>query len=312
MGWVLQRYLYHKFKNNPGLVSEHTSFPAYMSSKENASVGRFYEVHTAIEEALKAETNIDTQSEQALADIANLMESMAGIDEAIEQEGPTAALVQDKENLIIQIHGLHWAYDSLKTVYEAQVASNLQEAYDLNQAVSVTHDFEVNEKTVNQIHLLSLMQQGGELTESQVAALQAIAEQDPKQGGPAVHTALGLLQECAKPEIEPQYRVSQQAGSEDAVFAEHEKSSAKRLGFEGQISIFPNPASSAFVVINPLGNTGTLTLTDITGKMWMQQTFSEQETTFEIRSGTPSGVYLLKLTMDDGTSLLEKLVIQSK
>lgn len=309
MGWVLQRYLYHKFKNNPGLVSEHTSFPTYMSSQASTSVGKFYEVNLAIQEALQAETNIDTQSEQALADIAALMGSMTDIAEAIEQEGPTEALLQSKKNLIIQIHGLHWAYDSLRTVYEAQSVANLQDAYDLNQAVYATQNYEVNEKAVNQLHLLSLMQQGGELTEDQVAALQAIAQQDPKQGGTAVYTAMGLLQDCAKPEIEPQYSVSQQ---EYAVLVEDRNSDFIDTGATKTLSVSPNPASSDFTVRNPRGNGGILTLTDITGKIRVQQLISGQEARINIDPGIPSGVYLLKLAMEDGASFLEKLVIQSK
>jgi hypothetical protein len=182
----------------------------------------------------------------------------------------------------------------------------------LNQAVSVTQDYEVNEKAVNQIHLLSLMQQGGELTENQVNALQSIAQQDPKQGGPAVHTALGLLQDCAKPEIEPQYMaVKPGTYSEHVQIAEDRESDALALAGESKTSIFPNPTSSSFIVRNPRGNPGILTLTDITGKIWMKQAFSGQEATFEISSGTPSGAYFLKMTMGDGTSAIEKIIIQS-
>lgn len=310
MGWVLQRYLYHKFKGSPSLTYEHASFPAFMTGKENTTVGKFYDVHTAIENALKAAANVDAPSTQAISNINTLLESMADVDEAIEQQGLTETLKQQKKDLILQILGQHWAYDSLRTIHETQVSVNLQAAYNLNQAIATTQAYETNEKTVNQLRLLSLMQQGGELTEGQVAALQTIAQQDPKQGGPAVHAALGMLQECAKPA--PPYEYLAMPDPRDLKYAQmvEERSVAPVFGEVSSISVSPNPASASFSVRNPEGNAGTLTLLDISGRAWLQQSFSGQEVQVDLKAGTPSGVYLLRFDMEDGTSAFKKLIVQ--
>lgn len=311
MGWVLQRYLYHKFKRNPSLTSEHTSFPAFMTGKENTTVGKFYDVHTAIENALKASANVDASSAQVLSDISVILESIADVDEAIEQQGLTATLKAQKEDLMLQIHGQHWVYDSLRTIHEAQVAGNLQTAYNLNQAITTAQAYETNEKSVNQIRLLSLMQQGGELTEGQVATLQAIAQQDPKQGGPAVHSAMGLLQECAKPETPDQYLITSQPD-----YREHERMIEERNAVDtfretSELSVSPNPTYVSFLVRNPDGNLGTLTLFDVSGKAWLEQSFSGQEVRVDLKTGTPPGVYLLRFDMEDGISMFKKLIVQS-
>lgn len=311
MGWVLQRYLYHKFKGNPSLTSEHASFPAFMTSKENTTVGKFYDVHAAIENALKAGANVDAPSAQALSDISGLMEDMAEVDEAIEQQGLTAALKAQKEGLILQIHGRHWAYDSLRAIHEAQVSLNLQTAYNLNQAITTTQAYETNEKIVNQTRLLSLMQQGGKLTEAQVNVLQFIAQQDPRQGGPAVHTALGMLPECARPEVLYEYlAVPSDRDVEYAQMAE-DRSRVAAIQEAPGLNISPNPANAFFIVRNPTGSSGRLTLFDISGKIRLQQPFSGQEARVDLKPGTPPGVYLLRFDREDGSSVFKKLIVQS-
>jgi hypothetical protein len=308
MGWVSQRYLYHKLMNNPGFVSEHASFSTYLNSMANTSVGRFHDVHSVIEGALHAGADVDAPSRQALSGFNALMDSMADIDEAIEQHGPTEALIQNKKNLIIQIHGQHWAYDSLRTIYESQAEANLQDAYALNQTVPVTYDYEANEKAVNQIYLLSLMQQSGELSESQVAVLQAIAQQNPKQGGPAVHTALGLLPECARPEIQIEYNVQEQSY---AVPIEERYMAGSGVAVKNGFDVSPNPARTS-ITVRILGETaGTLILTDITGKTWMQQPIEQQEMKIDISARIPAGIYLIQLRTAGGAFFAEKLIIQS-
>jgi hypothetical protein len=282
-----------------------------MTGNENATVGKFYDVHTAIENTLKAGTNVDVPSGQALSDISGLIEDMADVDEAIEQQGLTAPLKAQKEGLILQIHGLHWAYDSLRTIYEAQVTVNLQTAYNLNQAITTTQAYESNEKAVNEIWLISLMQQGGELTEGQVYTLQAIAQQDPKQGGPAVHTVLGMLQECAKPEVLYEYLAVPNAQYEEYVHVAADRNGVVAIREASRLSISPNPADASFIVRNPDGNSGVLTMFDISGRIWLHRSFSGQEAWVDLKAGTPSGVYLLRFDMEDGTSDFKKLIVHS-
>ena len=312
LGWVLQRYLYQKFKNNPDFTSEHTSFPAFMASNEYTTVGKFSAVHSAMENGFKAGPNVDEPSAQALSNISGLLQSMADTDQAIEQQGLTAALKSQKENLILQIHGLHWVYDSLCTIHKAHVAVNLQTAYSLNQAITTTQAYETNEKTVNQVHLLSFMQQGGEFTESQVAILQAIAQQDPKQGGPAVHTALGMLKECAKPGTLEQYLVAPPHVEylESGQILEY-RNNINTLRNASDVYVSPNPANSSFTIGNPSGISGMLVLFDASGRAWLQQKFSGQQPRIDLKAGTPSGVYFLRFELEDGSCVFKKLIVQS-
>jgi len=311
MSWVLQRYLYHKFKNNPALTSDHSSFPVFVTGKESTTVGKFYAVHTAIENALIAGINVDAPSAQALSDISALMEAMADVDEAIEQQGLTETLKSQKEYLIFQIHGRHWAYDSLHTIHVSQVAVNLQNAYNLNQSIATTDTYEANERTVNHIRLLSLMQQSGELTEAQVSILQTIAQQDPKHGGPAVYTATGMLRKCAEPETPEQNLVAPYSEYLDHAQKIENRNVVGPIREASVMSVSPNPTSTSFVLRNPGGMSGTLILFDISGRVWLRQYFSGQESRIDLKEGTPTGVYLMRFDKEDGTCVFRKLIVQS-
>ncbi|HMQ59014.1 MAG TPA: T9SS type A sorting domain-containing protein [Flavilitoribacter sp.] len=306
--WVLQRHLYQKLRDNPGLVAGHPAFAPFLTNYENSSVGRFYEVHKTMEEAVKADAGIHAQSKLALADISALADSIGSIDLAIEQQGETEALTKSKEELIAQIHSLYWDYDSLALVYRSQVSANLQSAYNLNQTVPVSTVYETNQKTVNQIFLQSLMQNNGEFTQEQVAGLESIALQDANIGGPAVHTAWGLLPECLKEEIEPQYKVRNLSPDMEVAAL----SSDVKPITEAAVSIYPNPANSSLTVRHTGKNKGTLMLADMTGKIWLRRQITGDSTLLDIGENTPVGIYLLRLFAEDGSSFVKKVVIQQK
>ena len=314
--WVLERYLYQKFKNAPSLVNEHTSFPSFMSGKANGSVGRFYDVRKSIQNALVAQTTTNAQSQQALTDIGLLHESLIGLDEQIEAAGNGSALqnlLQTKQGLMNQLRSLQTSYNNLNAAYQSQRAVNLQTAYSLNAGVPTTHAYEANEKAFNQIYLLSLMQQGGELTESQVLTLQSIAEQDPKMGGPAVHAALSLLPECVKPETPQEYigKKEQEYLNERLESVNRGHLAASTFG-DQRISVSPNPAHSTFTVSGPWTGQGHLSLLDMQGKLLLSKTFWGSELVTELDASIPSGIYLVKILTDDGSAYIEKLAVQPK
>lgn len=306
--WVLQRHLYQKLRDNPNLVSGHPAFAPFLANYENSSVGRFYEVHKTMEGAIKADEWIHTQSELALADISALADSINSIDLTLEQQGESEALIKSKEELIAQIHSLYWDYDSLALAYRTQVSANLQSAYNLNQTVPVSTAYETNEKTVNQVFLEALMHNNGVFTQEQVAGLESIALQDAKIGGPGVHTAWGLLPECLKEEIEPQYKIRDLSPDMEVAALSNDVKPVP----EAAVSIYPNPANSSLTVRHPGKNKGTLALTDMTGKIWLQRQITGDSTLLDIGENTPAGIYLLRLSAEDGSSYVEKVVIQQK
>ena len=314
MGWVLERYLYQKFKANPALINDHTSFPLFMLNKESGTVGKFYEIQQAIKTGIQPSEGINTQTQLILTNLDSLTKDIQELDEQIEtavSSSELTLLYLAKKGLMAQINDLNAVLDSLRTVYRHQAAINLQSAYSLNQSVSATHLYELNEKTVTHIYLLSLMQQGGELTESQVNTLLAISQQDPKMAGPAVHTALGMLPECAKLEG-PQAYVASGEGYLEGFSKSSERNLALTNRANGQLLIFPNPTTSTFMLKGPWNGPGNLYISDLQGRMVLSQTFTGAEVITELAPNTPSGVYLVKIAMSDGTTFVEKLIVHPK
>lgn len=248
--------------------------------------------------------------QSALAGMDTLLAEAALLEAAIAQQGGSQALYDSKRALIAQAYGLQAAYDSLSVAYRSGLSQALQQAYTLNQGVAVQHSYEANQKAVNEIYLLSLMQQGGKLTEAQVAALQGIAGQDPKQGGPAVHTAGGLLPACAKPEAAPAYAVpstgQEMAGGSGPDLPIELGAAPEATG----IAVFPNPASATITVRSAQAGLSRLTLMDLSGKVWLERALSGTEAQVEIGQRLPAGLYLVRAVMEDGAQFTEKLVVQ--
>jgi hypothetical protein len=311
--WLLKRYLYRKIKDQPTYAQAHSTLPLFMSNQATTSVGKFYDVSKTIYDAWQAQTGIAAQANQLLAQFADLADSLGTLDAVMAQNGPSTSLLQSKTNVLSLMSQHQWQYDSLRGVYETQVIGNLQAAYSLNQAVSGTALFEANEKNVNEIYLLSVMQQGGNLTTAQVASLQNIALQDPRQGGPAVGIALGLLPDCAKPQgLIPYPPMSERAQPAYAQLIEDRERSPLGSKPDRGITVYPNPASTHFVLQN-YGNTpGLLSLMDINGRTWLQRKIQGAEQRIELDPGMPKGLYYLRFVPDQGEVLALKLLIQSR
>jgi predicted nucleic acid-binding Zn-ribbon protein len=315
MGWVLERYLYQKFKENPALISEHPSFSSFILNKENGTVGRFYEIQKNIDNALIPAENLNQQSQQVMADLDDLMKSVEEVDEEIEialSDSEYALLLQNKTGLLDQIEFLNRILDSLRIVYQGQIALNLQSVYTLNESVSTSYLYETNEKALNQIYLLSLTQQGGELTPNQVLTLQAIANQDPKFAGPAVYRALEMLPHCAKSEITLGYSASNGAYSEESLESVDRFKNPLTTRKAGNLIVSPNPAYSTFRVSGLSNSEGTLSLLDLQGRILRSNAITGNEAEIELAPNTPSGLYLIKIVLEDGSNHILKLVIRPK
>lgn len=235
------------------------------------------------------------------------VEAIAAIDQLMEQQGATEALMQEKEGLIVRIQESYQIYSDLKALYKSQMLANLQDAYSKNQAIATSYEYELNEKVVNAIYLRSLMQQDDELTDDQIELLRRIAQQSRKEGGSAVYAALGLLPDCIRlnDAIKP-LKQNDGVGLEAKTwFTEDEKNATLS---SRQIPFYPNPASTSVMIRNPEGSTGVLLLIDMTGKVWLEHPMPAYKTEINV-AAIPQGVYLLKLLTDHGHSFVEKLII---
>ncbi|MGL4597038.1 MAG: T9SS type A sorting domain-containing protein, partial [Bacteroidia bacterium] len=77
-----------------------------------------------------------------------------------------------------------------------------------------------------------------------------------------------------------------------------------------ELHCFPIPASEKITVNLNNGNMLSLELFDITGRLIIQQQNTAQSTTDIDLKGLPEGIYLLRVLLENGTTLVRKIEIQ--
>jgi len=314
MAWITKGYLYKKLKENPSLVSTYPSFSLFLSNNANTNVGKFYEVDKKIGEAFSTTETINQQSEQILGAIAFLIEDLALIDSLLEttiDSSTFASLVQAKSGYLEQLISLQTSDNTLNGAHKVHQLAKMQEALALVQLITPMSPLESNQKSVNEIYLQSFLAQGGNLTQNQIAVLKAIGQQCPQTGGLAVSTALSMLPNCKKARLNtcalvPVDNVLPMSSSSGG----HGFKSPVRQ--RGDAWLYPNPAGSSFFVNLSEGNTGILTITDISGKTLHTLSLGIAGGPTEISQNLSSGVYLVRVICDSGAVFTEKLVVQSR
>ena len=190
------------------------------------------------------------------------------------------------------------------------VLAKMQEALTLSQQITPTSQLEDNQKVVNEIYLQSLITQGGALTETQITALKDIGQQCPETGGLAVTMALTLLPDCEKIGLD----ICAPALMDDVlpISSYGGQESRGSVSSKGGAWLYPNPATSSFFVNLTAGDSGTLTIADLSGKTLYSLALDNPGIPTEINRPLSSGVYLVRILTNSGSVLTDKLVIQPR
>jgi Secretion system C-terminal sorting domain len=75
-------------------------------------------------------------------------------------------------------------------------------------------------------------------------------------------------------------------------------------------SIFPNPAHTEFTIQSPKEGNGNVTVFDITQKAVLSTKINSKSTTVALASMFSPGIYIVRVTMEDGMSFTDKLIVQ--
>lgn len=304
--WTLKRYLYQYFLLNPALAAEDAAFPAFMTATAGTPVALFHTVKQAMVNALLPDVVTDAQNKAAMGSMEALLVQVASLDEQISTASGTglALLLEEKQALLNEMRTLLQTVNQSNASWRNQTVSALQSVQTANAALGAATQWAMNEKTINGIRIISWTQQGGRLTESQVQTLQAIAVQDPRQGGFAVYDAMGMLPECARPDNEFMRPSTPR----------HESRMSSRFtpvdSSTSLLQIVPNPVKDQFTVKGMVEGGAHLLLMDLTGKPVMSQSVSGTEATLVLPDRLPDGVYLLQATTAQGKTTTAKLMVR--
>jgi Secretion system C-terminal sorting domain len=80
----------------------------------------------------------------------------------------------------------------------------------------------------------------------------------------------------------------------------------------GEAWLYPNPTGSSFFVKLTEGNTGTMTIADLSGKTLHTLALDNPGGATEINRHLSAGVYLVRILTDSGAVFTEKLVVQPR
>ncbi len=310
--WLSERYLYLKLKNHPEIVGEYGGFQVFLNNKENSTVGKFYDVSKAVQNAFQASTQIQALSHQ-YAHNSDSLKAILYFQDSILHASTDPIEIQNalvvKENALNQIYEIDSLTFILQEDYESEVIIGLQNVIQTNNQITTTETYEADEKTVNDIFLNAVVYQDGILTQNQIDQLQTIAGKCPKTGGSAVYRARGMLPQCEDSSWDDNY-----AGCypEPAIVFEE----TYELGGQAIIAnpnengaIYPNPSTHSFTVRLELEKTGFVIVSNLVGQILQTIPFDGSTSTLEVSHKFAPGIYNCTLKYDDGVLRSEKLII---
>jgi len=290
-----KRFLYKKLMENPGYQTADPAFAAFLSAEQNTSVGKFYQLEKAIDDAHRL-----SAGDKAV--LGNLKVQRESIDQSMAQQGATQSQLL---GYIAQRESLDSAAYFIVYQHEAGMTTALNNAMSIWQSISPQNLFEQYRKDVLGIYLSAQTQQGGLLTEVQVEGLQDIAKLCSEVGGSAVYLAQGFLPECDRAEIMElieQCHEVPEAEPRDNTDARH-----ILISEDAQVQVSPNPAQDWINIVSVRQMEGRAEVYALTGQMVAAKniTFGDNPIRFDLNSG----VYILKVTYDNGDMSSHKIVI---
>jgi len=290
-----KRYLYRKLQENPAYLSSHSSFGAFISAEQNTSVGKFYLLEKAIDDAHKLSGKDKTALGNAKAQRDALVEAMG-------QQGMSQAQLLAK---ITELSGVDEDAQEVLAQQEAAKSGLLNNAMTIWQSITPQNVFEQYRKDVLGIYLASQTQQGGLLTEGQVENLQDIAKLCSEAGGSAVYLAQGFLPECARAEI--MAIIEQCHEMPEADPRENPNARHILISEDAQVQVSPNPAKDWVNIVSVRQMEGRAEVYALTGQLVASSTIAFGDN--PIRFDLNSGVYVLRIVYGNGDNSSHKLVI---
>lgn len=189
--YLSERYLFRKISRHPELISENNGTSDFFSQKEIAPMGLFSEVEARLKEAIVSNSAFVGALKSLQSKIRTDLDSLQALDTLmdIETDNPSEA-----QFLLIKSLASNAALSSqLIEDYSPVRAQILQDAASINESISTDKEYELFEKTVNNILINYLLHPLDTLPQNEINELIYIASLCPERGGLAIYKAKSLL-----------------------------------------------------------------------------------------------------------------------
>ncbi len=300
--WDGQRHLYQKLQSNPGYESTYGGFTSFLQAHTSSNIGRFYLLEQKIHEAAQVQAALKAQVETARTAIEGVDADIAAL------VGGSSYTEDSLYTLLEERYGLVQDIAAALVQFDADKSTKLSEAETVHQTISPSASHETYRSTVFGIYLQAQLYQGGQYDTLQIEQLKAIARLCSEEGGMTVYIAQGLLSDCdlasiqedidaCNPELEAEPRSSNDNNSFEVLGGTPEK------GFY----FYPNPSHGRIVLSNQKGMEGRAEIFTSAGQLLKARNVAEGEGFWDVE--LPSGIYLFKVSFNNGEVVSDKLII---
>ena len=314
--WTAQNTLYNSLENNPGLLGQNTSVDNFYGATAVTEIHDFYAVKSDITNAwtgLSAELdNLALHSSQ----LAAYLDTLLDVD-ALIAINPTTALLQQRENLILNIETESGNIETILTTLASARKVKVTVTKQNNTAVYTNTVFEDNQRTVNDIYLNTIAStEDVTVSETQAAILEYIAGQCPLTGGNAVFQARALYALVSEKDFDDEILCGGNAPMEAFIGYDEEVSifpedSKEEIESVQSFLVYPNPANDEIIIEFSLDSKPKLiVLFDAFGKQVYKIIPDESGSHIINTSDVNSGIYFLKLFIEGKrTDFTKKIII---
>ncbi len=318
--WLNSQQLYRKLYSDTSLIVAGSNIDSFYTQAADTSLGALHAVAVDMAGLFVVDSAMLADYDSLLADYYLMLDSLgqteyelskASGQDSLDLEAQKDSLFADMELLADNYEAWH---DSISPLQYSAADDVLVD----NNKISVTVDYEKNEKQVNKVFLKNLAKDTVNLTTLQITTLGAIAFQCPLEGGKSVRRARALFR-LAFPDVVFGDSLCVGAGSssrkkhipEDQSLTEEEmvKEDSKKES-TGIVKLFPNPVQDELTVQYQSTGELTLTLFDLNGKLIA--TYALDSTASEKRiniAHIDNGLYLYKVHDQNGAVTSGKITV---
>lgn len=297
--WNAKRYLFRKLIAQAGSETDYSSF---IQNEQNSSVGKTTAYETELRHTLNISHSDLSALQQLQQDRQNISENIA--EQAVwkwenEQLVFDADAQQAVNTMTEQLQQIESALDAVQNNLREGVVSNVAILALDNAAIPASDIFEINQQTVNALHL-QLLKHGIDYQPDNVELQQIanIAQQCPFTGGLAVYQARAML-EAFTGEV-----VDDPSACVNVI-----ERSTKTMINSGNISIAPNPANRQIIVNSMTPVTG-ITVFNALGNLVYTISGSSESTGYIIDVATwADGFYFIQVNDKKGQQTIHKIVV---
>jgi hypothetical protein len=308
MIWQAKRALFFALKRHPSLEGEYAAYSTFMNTQTGSNIDKFYQVFTGIDAARNGSATLVANAQNNRVAMENLLIQIEA-DDLAWQNATTPAEKESAKNAKIQhlseLMQLLQNAAGYQSSYKQGMQSALPAVQQVNNSVTSVSDWEIYEKTSNDIFISYLLNEG--ITYAQKLVLEGIASVCPKYGGMAVYNARGILPDCAMTFDRDNYQGCYP--STDPVGLVSSRSDENQsLAKATSAQLSPNPANGLAMLNIPEGKQGDIQIVNTLGRIILSQKIASSQTSLNL-SLIPAGTYYLNLLYSDGQRESIKLVV---